>query len=303
MGTESFGFVAEKVKKGNDLYAQKNYEEAGEKYKEILESQPESDIINFNLGTALYQTGDYKQAREYLKKSLLSDQEGLIQKANYNLGNSYYKEGFQKENKDISAAIELVKKSLEQYKQALILNEKDGNARYNLEFVQKELERLQKKKNQADSQQGSKKDKQKKSDQSKDSQSQEQSSDQSDQSDSSQKSDSQDQDSKKDLSDEEPKDDSAQENQKDKNNDSQDEQNEDSAGKQEDESSDENSSSSSENKSKNQEGISVSEINPQDMTEREAQMLLENYQQTEEPRGMLQFFKGTGNPNPVKKDW
>ncbi|VAW13125.1 hypothetical protein MNBD_BACTEROID05-85, partial [hydrothermal vent metagenome] len=50
MSTESFGFVAGKVKKGNDLYAQESYKEAGEKYKEILESQPESDIINFNLG-------------------------------------------------------------------------------------------------------------------------------------------------------------------------------------------------------------------------------------------------------------
>ena len=47
------------VKEGNLYYQQEDYAASRDKYEEALEKDPESDIVNFNLGTALYKEKDY----------------------------------------------------------------------------------------------------------------------------------------------------------------------------------------------------------------------------------------------------
>ena len=46
------------VKKGNQLYNKGDYKAALENYQKALNQNPDSDIINFNVGTAFYQQGD-----------------------------------------------------------------------------------------------------------------------------------------------------------------------------------------------------------------------------------------------------
>lgn len=149
------------VKKGNLLYNKGRFEEALKNYEEALLDAPESDIVNFNLGAALYKTKDYQAAIGHFEKSLVSEKEPLAQKASYNTGNAKYKFGISHEQTDLSKAISLLKEALRRYERALELEPEDEDAKYNYEFVKKELQRLQKKLEQQQQQQKQQKEQEK----------------------------------------------------------------------------------------------------------------------------------------------
>ena len=141
-----------KVGEGNNLFERGDYGQAAEKYKEALKKDENSDIINFNLGTALYKNKEYDQAVTQLQKSLLSDDEKLKGKAGYNLGNAFYKSGISREKSDIKKAIQSLTQSLKSYERTLAIDKDDNDAQFNYEFVKKELERLKKKQEQPQNQ-------------------------------------------------------------------------------------------------------------------------------------------------------
>ncbi len=133
------------VKKGNLLYNKGEFEEALKKYEQAIADSPDSDIVNFNLGTALYKTESYQAAAGHFERSLLTEDQSLEQKASYNTGNADYKYGISKEDADLAGAVGLLKQSLRRYQRAIELDPEDKDAKHNYEFVKKELERLQKK--------------------------------------------------------------------------------------------------------------------------------------------------------------
>jgi len=131
------------TKEGNLLYEQGNYVASEKKFQEALEKLPESDIINFNLGTALYKEEEYEEAIDRFQKVFLSEDDQLKLNAYYNSGNTLYKMGISEEQKGSAAvAIPFVKKSLKQYERALEIDENDEDVKHNYAFVQKELVRL-----------------------------------------------------------------------------------------------------------------------------------------------------------------
>lgn len=136
------------VKRGNLLYNKGKFEEALKKYKEASSEVPDSDVVNFNMGTALYKMGEYEKAMKYFQKSLVSDNPRLEQKASYNLGNAKYKYGMTKKDTDLPGTVDLLKQALRHYEYAIELDAEDKDAKYNYEFVKKELERLEKELNQ-----------------------------------------------------------------------------------------------------------------------------------------------------------
>jgi len=136
------------VKEGNLLYNKEKFDEALEKYEDAFIKMPDSDVVNFDLGTALYKTEGYKTAAGHFEKALVSGDESLEQKASYNIGNAKYKYGIGKEEEDLKSAINLLEESLRHYERAMELDEKDEDAKHNYEFVKKELERLKKKQEQ-----------------------------------------------------------------------------------------------------------------------------------------------------------
>jgi Ca-activated chloride channel family protein len=130
------------VKKGNSLYHQGKYDEALKYYNEAEVDIPDSDVVNFNTGAALYQRRDYEKAIEAFTKALLSDNPGIEEKSAYNIGNSKFRSGKLKENTDLASAVKFYREALDYYKRAIELNQKNTNAKYNHEFVERELKAL-----------------------------------------------------------------------------------------------------------------------------------------------------------------
>lgn len=255
------------VDEGNRSYSSGDYENAVKKYEEALIRDPESDIVNFNLGTALYKKERYEEAVGHLQKTLLSEDERLKEKAFYNLGNALYRSGIVKEKEDPSAAVSSLRDALKQYEQALSLDQKDENALYNYEFVKKELERLMEKQRQKNQQPQ--------------------------ESPSSKKDEGESRDSQK------PEGESPQEK-------SSQPQEEESQGTKRDEAQEPSSTPqqlSDGGEETSGEPRESQTGDRQELTPSEAQMLLEGYQQAEEPKGLLNVFQGKMDSSPVLKDW
>ncbi|MFQ5866626.1 MAG: tetratricopeptide repeat protein [bacterium] len=130
------------VKRANRLYKDKKFDEALKDYNEAQAQLPDSDITNFNMGAALYKKGEYSKAIESFTKALTTEDSVLEAKTNYNIGNNKYKQGKLKQNTDLASAVDLYREALQYYKRAIELNEKDKDAKYNHEFVEKKLKIL-----------------------------------------------------------------------------------------------------------------------------------------------------------------
>jgi len=134
--------VRQELNTGNKLYQMGKLDEALKMYNEASIALPDSDIINFNIGAALYKKGDYQKAQEAFSKALTTDNKKLEADALYNIGNCKYRLGKLKENTDLSSTIGLLRESLDYYKRAVELDQKNTDARFNHEFVERELKVL-----------------------------------------------------------------------------------------------------------------------------------------------------------------
>ncbi|MFH0772013.1 MAG: tetratricopeptide repeat protein [Candidatus Omnitrophota bacterium] len=134
--------VQQDVEEANKLYQKGKLDEALQKYNEANVAIPDSDVINFNMGAVLYKKEDYQKARDSFTKALTSGDKKIEADALYNLGNCKYKLGNIEENADLSAATALLKESLDYYKRAVEIDQKNEDARFNYEFVERELKVL-----------------------------------------------------------------------------------------------------------------------------------------------------------------
>ncbi|WP_419165432.1 tetratricopeptide repeat protein [Candidatus Palauibacter sp.] len=124
------------TREGNRLYEEGRYAEAHEKYLEALLEAPDSPIIRFNDGNALYRGENYESALESFRAAVESGNPQLAAAAWYNLGNTLYRQG-------------ALPESLEAFKQALRADPADVDAKHNLERVL-ELMREQQQQQQGD---------------------------------------------------------------------------------------------------------------------------------------------------------
>lgn len=144
------------VKNGNRLYVQQKYDEALERYMQAAKKAPDSDIVNFNIGAALYKKGDFENIAAYFKKALLTEDKKLKEKTYYNLGNVSYKIAMHKRDEDLESTVGLLEQSLVEYAKALKLNKENEDAQYNYAYVKNLLDNLkeqlqEQQKNQAES--------------------------------------------------------------------------------------------------------------------------------------------------------
>jgi Ca-activated chloride channel family protein len=117
---------------GNRLYEEGRFEEAHQRYLEGLAAAPESGVLRYNAGNALYRSDDYQRAMEAYQRAIETGDPALASSAWYNLGNAMYRQ-------------QQLEPALEAYKEALRLDPADVDAKHNLERV---LEQMQQQQNQ-----------------------------------------------------------------------------------------------------------------------------------------------------------
>lgn len=129
------------VKKGNQALQANENKKALEFYRQAETEIPESPELNYNLGGALHQEGNYEEAIERLQSALSTIDPQVEASAHYNLGNTYFR-------------MQDYQRAISSYQDALNLNPDDMDAKYNLELARKMLkEQIQPKQQQNQQQQ------------------------------------------------------------------------------------------------------------------------------------------------------
>lgn len=119
------------LKAGNAAYVLGNYDAAHAAFQQATLENVDTPVAPYNLGTALYKKGRFKEAILAFQESL-SRHSGQTEvplhlaAIHYNLGNAQFKSG------DLGRAIE-------SYKQTLRLNPQDADAQHNLALAQQLL--------------------------------------------------------------------------------------------------------------------------------------------------------------------
>jgi len=136
------------VRDGNQMYKDKKFSDAEVNYKKSLDVNKESKTAQFNLGDAYYKQGKFDEATRQFETISSDSKLGKEEKARafHNLGNSYLQS--KKYNESINA-----------YKNALKLNPKDNDTRYNLAYAQNMIQQQQQQQQQNQDKDKDKKDK------------------------------------------------------------------------------------------------------------------------------------------------
>lgn len=107
---------------GYEAYGYQNYEAAIVAFQEAALNKPNNSIAHYNLGTAYYKHGKYKQAAYAFQTTLMKAKVHNKATVYYNLGNAQF------QMHDLSAAVE-------SYKSSLQINPLDVDVKHNLNLA------------------------------------------------------------------------------------------------------------------------------------------------------------------------
>ena len=131
------------LEEGNRLFHAGQFEEALTRYGEVLVDDPDSPLVNFNMGAAHYKAGDYVAAlSSFTRVPSLDDTQLQAARTAYNLGNTQYQIGAAAETAQPQAALKAYTSALAAYRRALGLDPSDQDAKFNYELVAKKIEQL-----------------------------------------------------------------------------------------------------------------------------------------------------------------
>ena len=117
------------IKTGNDLYKQKQYEEAEIEYRKALEKDSSNTTAQFNLGNSIYRVGKTPEASTVFN-DIASKEKNTEMRAN-----AFYNDGV------MLTRQQKLEESIEAYKNALRNNPTDKEARENLQKALLELKK------------------------------------------------------------------------------------------------------------------------------------------------------------------
>jgi mxaK protein len=120
------------AEQGRLLHQRGEYAAAASIYHDIVASD-DSPVARYNLGTALLNSEDYESARVHLRIAAEAGEGEVQQAARYNLGNSFLFPAFAAEPSADRRTDLLL--AVAEYKQALLLDGKDFDAKWNLELA------------------------------------------------------------------------------------------------------------------------------------------------------------------------
>jgi Ca-activated chloride channel family protein len=114
-----------------DAYRSGDWRRALEGFLDLQTQQPDSAAVAIDLGSAFYRLEQYSEADRQFSRGAGAQDGRVRQQALYNHGNAAYRQG------KLEQAVDL-------YERALELDPEDEDARYNRDFVQREIERRRK---------------------------------------------------------------------------------------------------------------------------------------------------------------
>ena len=131
-----------KLNEGNQAYKNGDFNKSSSNYEKSLSEDKKNLAAFYNSGNASYMSGDFESARESFN-SFISKTNNIDDKskAHYNIGNSFLTE-YAKEAKEKGRApsSDVLKNAIKEYREALRINPKDKDARYNLSYAMKLLQ-------------------------------------------------------------------------------------------------------------------------------------------------------------------
>ena len=136
----------DRIDDGNRSFEQGKYDDAIQRYGEALVDDPDSALLNFNMGTAKYKAGKFDEAIASFSRVRASDDEAArTARTAYNLGNAQYRIGAALESQKPQEALQAYAAALVAYRRALGADPTDQDAKFNYEFVTGKIEELKKK--------------------------------------------------------------------------------------------------------------------------------------------------------------
>lgn len=141
---------------GLAAYEQGDYQSARAAFEQRLQMEPDSPSLQLNAGTAAYRLKDYGKAAEYFSRAMLAEEPALRSSAEFNLGNTLFRQGEGQEDKE--KKITDWKDAIAKYDAALKTRPDYAEAKENKERVEELLKQLEQEQQQ---QQDQKKDEQK----------------------------------------------------------------------------------------------------------------------------------------------
>lgn len=122
------GGAAERLnQEGNRAYAAGDYQGALERYRRAAVERPDLRAIAYNTGNALHRLGQYERAVSEAQRAAVDGPNDVRFRAYYGLGNHF-------------ARLNRWREAYEAYRNALILNPTDLDAKVNLEIALRRLE-------------------------------------------------------------------------------------------------------------------------------------------------------------------
>ena len=104
---------------------------------------PDAKVL-YNNGTAAYAAGEFQSAADTLRSSLNTTDLALQNRAYYNLGNALYRIGQASQAENVKATLKSWEEALKAYSDALALDARDTDARFNHDLVKRKLDELKK---------------------------------------------------------------------------------------------------------------------------------------------------------------
>jgi len=121
------------VKKGNEQFQNKRYQSALEAYRKVQVKNPDAPEVLYDLGTTLYKVDSFQESAKDLEAAQAKTKDAKLKaRTLYNYGNAQYRLGD-------------FEKAIDSYKKALALDPTDKDSKYNLEFLQKQKSKIDKK--------------------------------------------------------------------------------------------------------------------------------------------------------------
>ncbi|HLB74186.1 MAG TPA: tetratricopeptide repeat protein [Sedimentisphaerales bacterium] len=124
------------TQRGNELYADGNFNEAINQYDQALTDMPGAPEPKLNKANSYYRLDDLSKAMDLYKEVAADAKEmDLVAKAKYNIGNCYFQQGSKQRDSDLQKALDDFKTSITYWRGVLDIEPENKKAAKNIEVA------------------------------------------------------------------------------------------------------------------------------------------------------------------------